>query len=237
MVPLILRSDSFLATQDMAGTTFRQTRMHIFQAPWSNTTAMAGLLPAARRMFTECVPYFRPGFSRRNIIKAYAGNFADSGRWLDARLASLASIEKIKDVTLLDGRVIRVMEQETPGGGLVCTSIDITDLKNAGDIEANSDDKLRYFAKSSSEWLWETDENLLFVYCSPNIEQVLGTPPDWYYGKTREDMLGDNYDRSVWAEHLLHLRNREPFLNFSYFRVADDLESKWLSVSGQKRNY
>ncbi len=189
--------------------------------------------PAHREMFTECAPYFRPGFSRRNIIKAYAGNFADSGRWLEARLASLASIEKIKDVTLLDGRVIRVMEQETPGGGLVCTSTDITDLKNAGDVEANSDDKLRYFAKSSSEWLWETDENLRFVYCSPNIEQVLGTPPDWYYGKTREDMLGDDYDRSVWAEHLLHLRNREPFLNFSYFRVADDLESKWLSVSGQ----
>lgn len=97
---------------------------------------------------------------------------------------------------------------------------------------SRSDDQLRYFAESASEWLWETDENHRFIYLSPNVERIVGTPAEWHYGKTREDWLGEDYDRDLWDKLLASLRGRKPFTDFVYCRVCEGMPSKWLTSSG-----
>jgi len=96
--------------------------------------------------------------------------------------------------------------------------------------------RLRDFAESASDWLWETDAELRFVYLSPNVEQILGVPPEWHYGKTREELLGDDdydFDPSSWEEHVATMRARRPFRDFVYRRSGEGGESKWLRVSGR----
>ena len=94
-------------------------------------------------------------------------------------------------------------------------------------------ERFRDFAESGADWLWEMDDQLRFTYMSPNVERTVGVTPEWHYGKTREDILGENYDREIWAEHLETLKARKPFRDFTYFRVGDGIEAKWLSSSGK----
>jgi PAS domain-containing protein len=37
---------------------------------------------------------------------------------------------------------------------------------------------------SASDWLWETDAEHRFTWLSPNVEDLVGVPPEWHYGKT-----------------------------------------------------
>jgi len=100
------------------------------------------------------------------------------------------------------------------------------------EVRAAGERRFRDFAESASDWLWETDAELRFVYMSPNVEQIVGVPPEWHYGKTREDLLGPDYDRAVWDEHLATLRARKPFRDFVYRRVGEGVEPRWMRVSG-----
>ena len=95
-----------------------------------------------------------------------------------------------------------------------------------------SESRFRDFAEASSDWLWETDAENRFIYFSDNVERIVGVPPEWHYGKTREDILGDDYDMDVWGEHLAMLRRHESFRNFVYRRVGERVEPRWLSSSG-----
>ena len=95
------------------------------------------------------------------------------------------------------------------------------------------EDRFKDFAESVSDWFWEMDENLRFSYISPSVERIIGVAPEWHYGKTREDLLGDDYDRDVWEQHLQSLKARRPFRDFTYFRVGEGIESRWLSTSGK----
>ncbi|MCH8998606.1 MAG: PAS domain S-box protein, partial [Proteobacteria bacterium] len=111
--------------------------------------------------------------------------------------------------------------------------LDITEQKRAEEVLRESEDRFKNFAEAASDWFWEMDENLRFTYMSPTVEHIVGVEPEWHYGKTREDLLGDDYDRDVWEQHLQTLKARQPFRDFNYFRVGEGIEPKWLSASGK----
>lgn len=51
----------------------------------------------------------------------------------------------------------------------------------------------RDFAYSGSDWLWEMDSALRFAWISESVHNALGVEPQWHYGKTREELLGERY--------------------------------------------
>jgi PAS domain S-box-containing protein len=110
---------------------------------------------------------------------------------------------------------------------------DISDLMESELARRQSEARFRDFAESSADWFWEMDENLRFTWMTPNVEQIVGVPPEWHYGKTREDLLGENYDRDVWDRHLKTLREHRPFRDFVFFRRGDGIEPKWIRTSGK----
>ncbi len=119
-------------------------------------------------------------------------------------------------------------------------SLEIAERKRAVEVLGETEDGLRAsetrfrdFAESSADWLWEMDKDLRFTYLSSNVERVVGVPPEWHYGKSREDILGGEYDREIWNDHLEDLASRKPFRNFIYQRAGDGIETKWLSTSGK----
>ena len=95
-----------------------------------------------------------------------------------------------------------------------------------------SEKRFKDYADATADWFWEMDANLRFTYMSENVERIVGVPPEWHYGKTREQLLHDDYDRDVWADHLKTLCEHKPFRNFEYQRVGKDIEPKWLRASG-----
>jgi len=98
---------------------------------------------------------------------------------------------------------------------------------------AANEKRFRDFAESASDWLWETDAKLRFTYMSDNVEKIAGVAPEWHYGKTRQELLGANYDRLVWDRHLGTMKAKEPFRNFVYKRVGEGVETRWLRTSGR----
>ncbi|MDA0786362.1 MAG: PAS domain S-box protein [Proteobacteria bacterium] len=97
-----------------------------------------------------------------------------------------------------------------------------------------SQKRFQDFAEASADWFWETDASLRFTYMSQSVARIVGAPPEWHYGKTRQDLLGDQYDRDVWDKHFADLEARRPFRGFEYFRVGDgEVKPIWIRASGQ----
>ncbi len=181
----------------------------------------------------------------------------DPETWIAERLHAFRNPGRPLDQVFPDGRQLQVYERKIADGGTIGVRIDITEhmaarqaLQDArdqmeGHVAARteelvvaidslreSESRLRDFANSSADWFWEMDAELRFTYMSPNVAQIVGVPPEWHYGKTREDILGPGYDADVWEAHLQTLRRHEPFRDFVYYRVGDGIEPRWLSSSG-----
>ena len=88
------------------------------------------------------------------------------------------------------------------------------------------------FMDSLADWFWEADSNLRFTYVSPNIERILGLPPEWFYGKTREEILGEDFDPALWQAHLDTLNAHLPFRDFTYLTQNNEGRARWFSTSG-----
>ena len=95
-----------------------------------------------------------------------------------------------------------------------------------------SEQRFADFAEASADWVWETDAEARFTYMSSNIERILGVKPEWHYGKTREDILGDTYDHDARDHHRDTLQARRPFRDFVYRRGGKSVEPQWLRSSG-----
>jgi PAS domain S-box-containing protein len=126
---------------------------------------------------------------------------------------------------------------------------DISDLKKAqnqlerqtAELEATitertdalrqSEQRFRDYAMASSDWFWEMDENLRFTWFSADVENVVGVPAEWHYGKTREEIGIPSVSSEEWEEHLETLRQHEPYKDFTYCRHGPDGD-KWLRSSG-----
>ena len=136
------------------------------------------------------------------------------------------------DQTRFDNKIIEISGNPISGGGYVTTYTDVTERKRAEGVLQQSEKRFRDFAESAADLFWEMDEDLRFTYCSPNAERVVGAPAEWYYGKTREELLGAGRDRKIWAAHLEDLAARRPFRDFTYHPVGKGIEPMWLRTSG-----
>lgn len=95
-----------------------------------------------------------------------------------------------------------------------------------------ADRRIEDFAAASSGWFWEMDAECRFSYFSKSVESVTGVPPEWHYGKSREDIgIPDSVTPRAWADHLEALRERRPFENFVFRRKGPD-GLKWMQTSG-----
>lgn len=130
------------------------------------------------------------------------------------------------------GRIVEVDVLKTASDGRFVVRRDITDRVHYETGLRESEKRFRDFASATSDWFWETDENLRFTYLSPGVEEKTGIPAEWHYGKTREELgTPGTVSESEWAAHQAILRDREPFRGFTYSRKGPEGDL-WLVASG-----
>jgi two-component system, sensor histidine kinase and response regulator len=63
------------------------------------------------------------------------------------------------------------------------------ELERANQSLGEQESKYRSLVETTSEWIWEVDENSVYVYSSPRIEDLLGYKPEEMLGKTPFDFM------------------------------------------------
>lgn len=69
------------------------------------------------------------------------------------------------------------------------TNTDIHDRKQIEEALKRSKERFRNLVETSSDWVWEVDENTIYTYASPKIYDILGYQPQEVLGKTPFDLM------------------------------------------------
>jgi PAS domain S-box-containing protein len=117
---------------------------------------------------------------------------------------------------------------------LACFGIALLTLAVLRQIRQREDSERRLadFAEISSDWLWETDRELRFIYISERIETVVGVAPAALLGRRRAEIGASDPDID-WARHKDDLAHRRPFRDFVYPYRRDDGTVRYFRVSGK----
>ncbi|HSV51586.1 MAG TPA: EAL domain-containing protein [Burkholderiaceae bacterium] len=96
----------------------------------------------------------------------------------------------------------------------------------------HSEARFRDFAASLSDWLWETDEQLNYIWLSESILRVTGKPAESFLGQPIDRWHYEpGTDLRAAQEVQRALQRREPFSGF-VFRTNDPGHPLWISKSG-----
>jgi two-component system cell cycle sensor histidine kinase PleC len=103
------------------------------------------------------------------------------------------------------------------------------ELASTADALRQSEERFRDYAKTASDWFWETGPDHRITYLSSSF----GADPRTRLGKQRSELATD-FDRESdkWRAHLRQLDGREPFREFVYSTRADDGSVHFVSISG-----
>lgn len=96
----------------------------------------------------------------------------------------------------------------------------------------DSERRLSDFADVSSDWFWETDNQLRFSYFSRRFEDVTSVAPEVLLGKTRREVGAPGADPEAYDAMLANMDNHLPFRNFEHHREKSNGEIVYLSISG-----
>ena len=67
--------------------------------------------------------------------------------------------------------------------------VDVTERKRAEEELRKSEERFRSLTESTSDWIWEVDQNVVYTYASPKVKELLGYEPEEVIGKTPFDLM------------------------------------------------
>jgi len=110
-----------------------------------------------------------------------------------------------------------------------------TDMARRIKIEAElreSQERFQALAASSSDWIWEIDENEYYTYGSPRIKDLLGYTPEEIIGKTPFDLMSASESKKVAEAFYVLKAAQRPFSNLENLNRHKDGSLVILESSG-----
>jgi PAS domain S-box-containing protein len=81
--------------------------------------------------------------------------------------------------------------------GILGIDLDITDQKKMELALRESQQRYRALVETTSDLIWEVDENATYTYCGPKVKDILGYSPDQVLGRTPFDFMLDDEAKRV----------------------------------------
>lgn len=123
--------------------------------------------------------------------------------------------------------------ERDPAGAIIGVSgivKDVTEERAALAQVANSEQRLKDFVSTASDWCWETDAGHRFVDLSTREDWARGNQRTRISGHTRRDLPIVPEDLAKMDAHFRDLDARRPFRDFIYSYFAPDREGGRCSV-------
>jgi diguanylate cyclase (GGDEF)-like protein/PAS domain S-box-containing protein len=165
------------------------------------------------------------GLIEESLDRALAGEAVDTQRWWDFPCLGFRFVRIRLEPMRDDAGAIRA--------ATVCVR-DLTDARLAQEALEESEQRFEDFAEIVSDWLWELDENLRFVYLSARFEEIMGMPMEQILGRRRMELFPEE-DQAATAtrNHHLDLKQRRPFDDYQFTRILDDGAKRSIRMSGR----
>ncbi|MCP3953496.1 MAG: PAS domain S-box protein [Desulfobacterales bacterium] len=96
--------------------------------------------------------------------------------------------------------------------------------------------RFRDIAEVASDWFWETDSKLRFIYISNRFYEVSSIHPKEVIGKTRLEFISDEERKTYpkkWKDHEDDLLNLRSFHNLEYQVRTPDGKPCYIQISGK----
>ncbi|MBW2442480.1 MAG: PAS domain S-box protein [Deltaproteobacteria bacterium] len=95
--------------------------------------------------------------------------------------------------------------------GVLGINLDITDQKKMERELQESRQRYQALVETTSDWIWEVDEELIYTYCSPKVMEILGYLPEQVLGKQPFDFMPEGEADRVAGLLRNVIKKREAF--------------------------
>lgn len=95
-----------------------------------------------------------------------------------------------------------------------------------------SEDRFKTLTESTSDWIWEVNENAIYTYASPKIKDLLGYDPKEVVGKTPFDLMPEEEVRRIKGIFSDIVKARRPIIRLENINVHKDGRLVMLETSG-----
>ncbi|MFH1726601.1 MAG: PAS domain S-box protein [Elusimicrobiota bacterium] len=95
-----------------------------------------------------------------------------------------------------------------------------------------SEERFRSLSETTSDWIWEVDDNGVYTYVNPKVKDLLGYTPKEAIGKTPFDFMPPEEAERVAAEFAAIVHARRPFDGLENVNIHKDGRLITLETSG-----
>jgi PAS domain S-box-containing protein len=150
------------------------------------------------------------------------------------RFRLLVTEAKCKDGSTiwLEGEVSFLRDDNGKPVGILGVSRDITARKRAEEALRESEQRFRSLVETTSDWVWEVDQNGVYTYTSPKVKDLLGYGPEEVVGKTPFDFMPVGEAERVEKLFKAIAESREPFAGLQNTNLHKDGRHVELDTSG-----